>query len=389
MTAPTGAPPYYRFRSQARYGRARADLLAWYLTGDQPDEDAPFAPAEFTAALPPDSPLLTALTARPEGAHPDTLGAALAYLRICLQLSELDWTPAESFEAALAATRTAKTARSETVVVQPVAAAPPDPVEVPATPVPQRRRPLGRLLRGMVVLGLLALLGWSGGRLIQTTVERRAIAAELDIPLSGFIAAVSGLSLSLPGFASACLGTAPQSCRSSDPALPYATALRADLARARSTSGQMLAALAPLAPEGGTDWIVATPAQNCRVGGEDALDDDWRLVSSLCRVRERLTEYELCLVGHPMLSDRQCTDLMRLAMADTAFDCTDCPPRPANVFDPRLEWTRESRVAAELALEARRFAMPEPILRLTWHRLTGDYLWLRAEVMRHYAALSG
>ncbi|WP_094035725.1 hypothetical protein [Antarctobacter heliothermus] len=210
MTSPDGAPPYYRFRSQARYARARADLLAWYLTGDQPDEDAPFSPAEFTAALPPDSPLSTPLAARPEGAHPNTLGAALANLRICLHLSELVWPSAESFEAALAATRTAKAVRSETVVLQPVAAPPPDPVEVPATPIPQRRRPLGRLLREMVLLGLLALLGWSGGRLIQTAVERRAIAA--------------------------------------------------DPARARSTSGQMLAALAPLAPEGGTDWIVATPA---------------------------------------------------------------------------------------------------------------------------------
>ncbi|WP_323768888.1 hypothetical protein [Antarctobacter sp.] len=389
MTDPTGAHPYYRFRSQARYGRARADLLAWYLSGTQPDEDALFDPAEFIAALPPDSPLLTALAARPEGAHPDTFGAALVYLRICLQLSELDWSPHESFEAALAATRTAAAMRSDVPIDVSSPAPSPDPVKVPPPSRPRRRRPMMRALRGLFLLGMLALLGWSGGRLVQTTVERRAIAADLQTPLSGFITAVSGLSLSLPGFASACLATAPQSCRRTDPAQPYATALRTDLSLARRTSGQMLAALAPLAPEGGTDWIVATPAQNCRVGGEDALDDDWRLVTSLCRVRERLTEYELCLVGHPMLSDRQCTDLMRLAMADTAFDCTDCPPRPANVFDPRLEWTRESRVAAGLVLEARRFGTPEPILRLTWSRLTRDYLWLRAEVLRHYAALSG
>ncbi|SNS42012.1 hypothetical protein [Antarctobacter heliothermus] len=391
MTAPVGTPPYYRFRSQARYSRARADLLGWYLTFRQTDTDEPFDLAVFSAGVPADSPLLMALEHRPEEAQPETLGAALAYLRVCLQLAEQHWPPAESFEAALAATRTSGAAggsASETVAAPPLP--PPEPADLspPPPPQPRRRHPLRRALRGLILLALLVAACWGGGRLLQTTVERRAMAADLHRPLPAFVSALSGLSLSLPGFASACLGTAPDNCRKSDPAQPYATPLHADLARARSASSRMLAALAPLAPEDGADWIVATPAQNCRVGGGDTLEDDWRLVSSLCRVRERLTEYELCLVGHPMISDRQCADLMRLAMADTAFDCTDCPPRPANVFDPRLEWTRESRVAAGLVLEVRRFAAPDPILRLTWTRLTGDYLWLRAEALRHYAALS-
>lgn len=391
MTSPDGAPPYYRFRSQARYARARADLLGWYLTFGQMDTDGPFDPAAFAAEVPSDSPLLTALAGRPAETQPETLHAVLAYLRVCLQLAEQDWPPSESFEAALAATRTSRAMGTT------APSAPPPPVETaereesaePSLPQKTRRRPPPRrALGGLILLPLLVLDCWGGGRLLQTTVERHAMAADLQRPLPAFVTALSGLSLSLPGFASACLGTAPDSCRNSDPALPYATDLRADLARARSASSRMLAALAPLAPEGGADWIVATPAQNCRVGGADALEGDWRLVSALCRVRERLTEYELCLVGHPMIADRQCADLMRLAMADTAFDCTDCPPRPANVFDPRLEWTRESRVAAGLVLDARRFAAPDPILRLTWIRLLGDYGWLHAEARRRYAALT-
>lgn len=387
VTAPVGAPPYYRFRSQARYARARADLLGWYLTCGQTDTDAPFDLEAFAAGVPADSPLVVALAHRPEQAGPETLDAALAYLRVCLQLAEQDWPPSESFEATLAATRTSQLTRVGTAAAPP----PPtslEPVAPPPAPAPRRRHPGRRFLRGLVLLALLVAACWGGGRLLQTTVERRAMAADLQRPLPAFGAALSGLSLSLPGFASACLATTPDRCRRTDPAQAYATALRADLTHARSTSSQMLAALAPLAPEDGTDWIVATPAQNCQVGGADALEGDWRLVSSLCRVRERLTEYELCLVDHPMISDRQCADLMRLAMADTAFDCTDCPPRPANVFDPRLEWTRESRVAAGLVLEARRFAAPEQILRLTWMRLVRDYHWLRAEVLRHYATLS-
>lgn len=366
------AGPYYHFRSPARYAQARADLLGWYIAEGPPDQDAPFDVNAFAARVPDDSPLLTALQARAEA--PATLGAALAHLRGCLSVSEQTWPQADSFERALAGVLAAQPPSPATAEAAPPPAPPSEaPKDAPATapgnpPVRSRPRPFRRLM----LLLVLAAVGWAGWRVAEAASERLALAARLGQTLPDFVDALSGLSLTLPGYASSCLDARTGTCDVTAPGHAYAEEVRADLRAAYDGTNRLLAGLAPLAPEGTPAWFVLAPGSDCPLDGPGVLDRDRALVAGLCRFRERLTEYTLCLEGHPAITQRQCTDLMRLAMADTLFDCTDCPARPANVFNQRLEWQRELQAAAALAVSAGQVAAPGQVLAIAAGRLERD-----------------
>lgn len=393
MSAVAGNGAYYRFRSRARYLQARGDLLGWYLgpggrSGGRSGEDGGDA-ARLTAELAPDSPLLAALGAMPEADRPQDLEEALRYLRICLHLAEQEWPPAESFETTLASARSFEPGPVVPPVIEPAPAEPaPAQVMTPAevrTPRVRRRR--FRLLRGLLVLVLLVAVLWGGGRAAQTGIERLMIADNLNDSLPELAVSLSGLSLSLPAQASACIGAGPGRCRMDARGPAFGERLRTDLVQAQDATSRMLADLAPLThSEDAALWFIAAAGQNCALEVQDALETDRRLVAGLCRIRERLTEYDLCLSGHPAITDRQCADLMRLAIADTLFDCTDCADRPANVFDPRIEWSSEIEDAAGLVRQGQRFAAPDRIGQVTWLRLTQDAEWLRQSAERWRAA---
>ncbi|SMX41904.1 hypothetical protein [Maliponia aquimaris] len=368
LTPVQNAGPYYHFRSRTRYAQARADLLGWYIAERRPDPDAPFNLAAFSARMSQDSPLLTALQAR--GDAPATLGAALAYLRGCLSVSEQTWPQAEGFETALAGVLAGRESPDRPAEPAPVTP-PPEPPD--AASAPRRRRPLRRL----VLLLLLLAGGWIGWRLAEVTQERLALAQRLDRTLPEFVDALSGLSLTLPGYASSCLDPRTYTCDVTAPGHAYDTEVRADLRAAYDGANRLLAGLAPLAQEGTPAWFVSAPGSDCPLDGADVLDSDRALVAGLCRFRERLTEYTLCLEGHPAITERQCTDLLRLAIADTLFDCTDCPARPANVFNQRLEWQREVQAAAGLAVAAGQMAAPGRVLSIAFRRLEQDVAWAR------------
>lgn len=383
----TPAQPYYRFRSRARYLRARGDFLGWYLAHTPIDEAAPFDRAAFSQALPPESPLLTALDALPETRRPRRLVAALQYLRVCLHMAEQDWPPAESLEATLSAARPA--------VAAPLPVPPPVPAEAPTeTPPPKARslpeppapaapprRSRWRWMWQFFALLLIAALAWISGRATQTGLERQSIAADLDRSLPDLQAALSGLSLSLPAQAAACFDAQRPRCLMDARGPSFGDRLRRDLGQAQDAASRMLADLSPLDGSGrGALWFVAAPGENCILTGTAVLDADRDLIAGLCRVRERLTEYDLCLSGHPVISDRQCRDLMRLAIADTLFDCTNCGDRPANVFDQRIEWRSELEDAAGLVRHVHRFAAPIRMARVIRLRLENDALWLRSQI---------
>lgn len=358
------AGPYYHFRSRARYAQARADLLGWYIAEGRPDPDASFDASAFAARVSQDSPLLTALQARTLA--PATLGAALAYLRGCLSVSEQTWPQAEGFESALAGVLAGGERPEPPVTPEPAA---PPVVEIPRpAPAPRRRRPFRRL----ILLFLLLATGWIGWRVAEVAQERLALAARLDQTVPDFVDALSGLSLTLPGYASSCLDPRTGTCDVADPGHAYAAEVRTDLRAAYDGANRLLAGLAPLAPEGTAAWFVSAPGSDCPLDGADVMDSDRALVAGLCRFRERLTEYTLCLEGHPAITERQCTDLLRLAIADTLFDCTDCPARPANVFNQRLEWQREVQAAAGLAVAAGQMAAPGQVLSIALGRLERD-----------------
>ncbi len=384
MTGVTAAEPYYRFRSRARYLRARGDFLGWSLSHQSVDEDAALDLARLTAALPQGSPLITALEAVPEARRPKTLGAALHYLRVCLHLAEQDWPAAESLETTLAAMRT------------PVFVPAPAPVETPAktsqpkTEIPPSRRSRWRWLRGLVALLLIAALCWVSGRATQTGIERQAIAADLQRSLPDLQVSLSGLSLSLPAQAAACIEAETRRCLMDARGPAFGERLQTDILQAQDAASRMLADLSPLdGSDKGALWFVAAVGENCALDGADVLDVDRDLVAGLCRVRERLTEYDLCLSGHPAISDRQCGDLMRLAIADTPFDCTNCGDRPANVFDQRIEWSSELEDAAGLVRHAQRFAAPNQMAQVIRLRLTQDALWIKARAEAWRDAASG
>lgn len=376
MTPVRNAGPYYHFRSRARYAQARADLLAWYAAEGAPDPASRFDAERFAAGIPPDSPLLNALAART--AAPATLAEALTYLRGCLTVSEQTWPQSEGIESALAGTLAGRVPPPVPDVAPDVTPVDPPPRLAAAAPPPlhRRRRPLRRL----VLLLVLAAAGWACWHLAGVTRDRLALARPLERALPGYVDALSALSLSLPGYASSCLDPRTGHCDVAAPGHAYAAEVRTDLRAAYDGTNRLLAGLAPLAQAGTPAWFVASPGSDCPLDGGEVLDGDRALVSGLCRFRERLTEYTLCLEGHPAITERQCNDLLRLAIADTLFDCTECPARPANVFNQRLEWQRELQAAADIAVEAGRVAAPDRILRVVARRLGREAAWARDTV---------
>lgn len=372
MTKAAASIDSYRFRSPARLDQARADLLQWFIAHQgHTDAEAAFDRDAFLAHLPPDGPLHSALDSLSQ--QPETYAQALGFLRSSIHLSEQQWPPHESFEATLAAALTAQV-QSRALATSPATtdgparpgAVPDDPAQEQAAP----RKKMG-LLKRLVLICLLALAVWGGLRFVQNVLERMAITKQAQIVVPTYQTALSNLATSLPAYASICLSQDDPCLPQSHMLLSESTAL-ADLQNASESAGHILFALAPLDPQDIAHWGVTPIGENC-LAQTLSIDSDHQLVSNLCRTRERLGEYQLCLSGHPVLSDRQCRDLLRLATVDTVFDCDGCGARPANVFDQRLEWRRELTAAAQLGTQLSRLTRPITLLRATWADLQRDW----------------
>ncbi|SMX29489.1 hypothetical protein TRP8649_03625 [Pelagimonas phthalicica] len=363
----------YTFRSKARLDRARADLLGWYLAHDDQDLSAPFNRKSFEDSLAKDSPLIWALKEHGGGSYKGTL----AYLRNCIQISEQQWKPAESFEQILAAAlaNNAALGKPQSQANQGL----PEPEGRAALEKPRVR--LSQITRSLILLAL----AWCCFQLIMVSVLRVSLSRDLSTPVSAVEKSLSELSFSLPAAVGFCFGSDDKNCEKADDAVAMKRRALEDIEQTRAEIGLILSKLARLSSGPHPGWSITPLGENCAPLAEENLEEDQELVLGFCRLRERLSEYGLCLSNHPAVRGNQCEEVLRLALVDTIFDCPDCGDRPVNIFNQRLELRQEMFNAAALATKANQLSSLPMIARFTYRKIHQDLRFAQSR-LEHYLA---